>query len=43
MISVAQAREFFVLTQWTEGPAIISIWSDLAKGGRLRKQIESGR
>lgn len=38
LISVAQAREFFVLTQWTEGTSYHFDLERLAKGGRLRKQ-----
>ncbi|NOT21235.1 MAG: phosphotransferase [Nitrospiraceae bacterium] len=38
LISVAQAREFFVLTQWTEGASYHADLERLAKGGRLRKQ-----
>jgi phosphotransferase family enzyme len=38
LISVAEAREFFVLTQWTEGISYHSDLERLAKGARLRKQ-----
>ena len=38
LISVAEAREFFVLTQWTEGNSYHLDLERLAKGGRLRKQ-----
>jgi hypothetical protein len=38
LISVAQAREFFALTQWTEGTSYHFDLERLAKGGRLRKQ-----
>ena len=38
LISVAEAREFFVLTQWTEGTSYYLDLERLAKGGRLRKQ-----
>ena len=38
LISVAEAREFFVLTQWTEGSSYHLDLERLAKGGRLRKQ-----
>ena len=38
LISVAEAREFFVLTQWTEGASYHADLERLAKGGRLRKQ-----
>jgi hypothetical protein len=38
LISVAQAREFFVLTQWMEGASYHGDLERLAKGGRLRKQ-----
>ncbi len=38
LISVAEAREFFVLTQWTEGSSYHFDLERLAKGGRLRKQ-----
>ena len=38
LISVAQAREFFVLTQWTEGTSYHLDLERLAKGGQLRKQ-----
>ncbi len=37
LISVAPAREFFVLTQWTEGASYHLDLERLAKGGRLRK------
>lgn len=38
LVSVAHAREFFVLTQWTEGASYHLDLERLAKGGRLRKQ-----
>ncbi|RPH78151.1 MAG: aminoglycoside phosphotransferase family protein, partial [Nitrospiraceae bacterium] len=38
LISVAQAKEFFVLTQWTEGTSYHLDLERLAKGGRLRMQ-----
>ncbi|HWI70266.1 MAG TPA: hypothetical protein VNS88_18185, partial [Nitrospiraceae bacterium] len=38
LISVAQAREFFVLTQWTEGTSYHLDLERLAKGGRLQRQ-----
>jgi hypothetical protein len=38
LISVAPAREFFVLTQWTEGSSYHLDLERLAKGGQLRKQ-----
>ena len=38
LVSVAQAREYFVLTQWTEGASYHVDLERLAKGGRLRKQ-----
>ena len=38
LISIAPAREFFVLTQWTEGGSYHLDLERLAKGGKLRKQ-----
>jgi hypothetical protein len=38
LVSVAQAREFFVLTQWTEGTSYHLDLERLAKGGRLQMQ-----
>jgi Phosphotransferase enzyme family len=38
LISVAQAREFFVLTQWMEGTGYQLDLQRLAKGARLRTQ-----
>ena len=38
LISVAKAREFFVLTQWTAGASYHADLERLAKGARLRKQ-----
>jgi hypothetical protein len=38
LISVAAAREFFVLTQWAEGTSYHSDLERLAKSARLRKQ-----
>lgn len=38
LISVAEAREFFVLTQWTEGSSYHLDLERLAQGGRPRKQ-----
>ena len=36
LVSVAQAREFFVLTQWTEGASYHADLQRLVKGGSLR-------
>jgi hypothetical protein len=38
LLSVAPAREFFVLTQWTEGTSYHLDLQRLAKGGVLKKQ-----
>ena len=38
LMSVASAKEFFVLTQWTEGNSYHLDLERLVKGGRLRKQ-----
>jgi len=38
LMSVAPAKEFFVLTQWTEGSSYHLDLERLVKGGRLRKQ-----
>jgi len=38
LISVAEAREFFVLTQWTEGASYHLDLERLAKGGKLQKR-----
>jgi hypothetical protein len=40
LISVAQAREFFVLTQWMEGSSYHLDLERLARGGRLRIEDE---
>lgn len=38
LVSVAQAKEFFVLNQWAEGDSYHVDLERLAQGGRLRKQ-----
>jgi hypothetical protein len=42
LMSVAPAREFFVLNQWTDGSSYHFDLERLIKGGRLRKQDRPG-